>query len=204
MKLEERCTNQLVDGKRCVNILGHTGACSFQQSAAPSEPSVPAHDEAEACDLCGSTEEVDPMFGICRNAIECGERVAARPMQVNFRRKPGGGREKLAPGDTEAEMKFQLFTASEGVREVMRFAANGDIYVHGKLVENDREVVAAMRNWLTACKFIAPMTVPEASRRLCHYIANSVVDANQLDDDVREALDILRIFVAGCEWVPRQ
>lgn len=32
--------------------------------------------------------------------------------------------------------------------EIMRLEANGDIYVHGKLVENDKQVVDGIREWL--------------------------------------------------------
>lgn len=32
--------------------------------------------------------------------------------------------------------------------EIMRFSPKGDIYVHGKLVENDKEVVEGLREFL--------------------------------------------------------
>lgn len=35
-----------------------------------------------------------------------------------------------------------------GREEILRLCTNGDIYVHGKLVENDKEVVDAMREFL--------------------------------------------------------
>jgi len=40
------------------------------------------------------------------------------------------------------------FHVEDGTKEVLRFASNGDIYVKGKLVENDKEVVEGFRQWL--------------------------------------------------------
>lgn len=37
--------------------------------------------------------------------------------------------------------------------EVMRFDPNGDIYVHGKLIENDIQVVDAFKNFLSQYGF---------------------------------------------------
>ena len=35
---------------------------------------------------------------------------------------------------------------------IMRFCPNGDIFVKGKLIENDKEVVDGFREFLTHCK----------------------------------------------------
>ena len=35
-----------------------------------------------------------------------------------------------------------------GEREIMRFEANGDIFVHGNLIENDVAVLDGFKEWL--------------------------------------------------------
>jgi len=45
----------------------------------------------------------------------------------------------------EGEMVFSVKSG-----EVLRFKPNGDIYVRGRLVENDKEVVEALRIFLKA------------------------------------------------------
>ena len=44
-----------------------------------------------------------------------------------------------------------VFTVSDNV-EILKLCANGDIYVKGKLAENDKEVVNAMRSLITQSK----------------------------------------------------
>ena len=39
-----------------------------------------------------------------------------------------------------------VFNGTES--EILRLEPNGDIYVHGKLIENDKEVVDGMRDFL--------------------------------------------------------
>jgi len=41
-----------------------------------------------------------------------------------------------------------VFHTNHGVTEVLKFCENGDIYVKGKLVENDKEVVEGIREFL--------------------------------------------------------
>lgn len=41
------------------------------------------------------------------------------------------------------------FTGKDGI-EIMRLEPSGDIYVHGRLVENDKDVVTAMRSFLAS------------------------------------------------------
>lgn len=43
---------------------------------------------------------------------------------------------------------FIIFHLPKTGEEVLRLTGDGDIYVHGKLVENDIEVVQAMREFL--------------------------------------------------------
>jgi hypothetical protein len=38
------------------------------------------------------------------------------------------------------------------VGEFIKLCANGDIYVRGKLIENDKELVDGMREWLTRAR----------------------------------------------------
>lgn len=40
------------------------------------------------------------------------------------------------------------FFVADGT-EMIRLAANGDIYVKGRLVERDEEVIAGFKNWLS-------------------------------------------------------
>ncbi|MFD1179229.1 hypothetical protein ACFQ3W_23450 [Paenibacillus puldeungensis] len=41
-----------------------------------------------------------------------------------------------------------LTICSKGGKEILRFDPSGDIFVHGKLVENDKEVVQGFRKFL--------------------------------------------------------
>lgn len=45
------------------------------------------------------------------------------------------------------------FYIAEGGKEVVKFCANGDIYVHGRLVENDGQVVEGIREFLKSTGF---------------------------------------------------
>ena len=40
------------------------------------------------------------------------------------------------------------FLKNNGTKELLRFCENGDIFVNGKLVENDKEVVDGLREFL--------------------------------------------------------
>jgi hypothetical protein len=46
------------------------------------------------------------------------------------------------------KMEANNFTFNTGSEEILKFCANGDIYIRGKLVENDKEVVQGMRDFL--------------------------------------------------------
>lgn len=41
-----------------------------------------------------------------------------------------------------------IFLVNNGQREMLKLCSNGDIFVKGKLVENDKEVIEALREWL--------------------------------------------------------
>ena len=43
--------------------------------------------------------------------------------------------------------KGDIIFFSEG-KEIVRFSHNGDIYVHEKLIENDKQLVDGLREWL--------------------------------------------------------
>lgn len=47
----------------------------------------------------------------------------------------------------EKKDDFRILVENQG-REVMRFENNGDIYVNGRLADNDKEVVEGMRSFL--------------------------------------------------------
>lgn len=49
----------------------------------------------------------------------------------------------------ELEADTIWFHAHEG-EEVLKFCPNGDIYIWGRLAENDKEVVQGMRDFLTS------------------------------------------------------
>jgi len=40
------------------------------------------------------------------------------------------------------------FHINNGLTEVLKFCPNGDIYIHGRLAENDKEVVDGFREFL--------------------------------------------------------
>ena len=41
-----------------------------------------------------------------------------------------------------------IFFKNNGTKELLKFCENGDIFVNGKLVETDKEVVDALREFL--------------------------------------------------------
>ena len=53
-------------------------------------------------------------------------------------------REEPPPGD----MTWTLEDPSGERRELLRFCRNGDIFIHGRLAENDKAVVEGMREFL--------------------------------------------------------
>lgn len=50
---------------------------------------------------------------------------------------------------TEHSAPTVSFLGKDGI-EIIKLEINGDIYVNGKLIENDKQVVDAMRTWLTS------------------------------------------------------
>ena len=48
----------------------------------------------------------------------------------------------------ELEDNTLIFTQNYGKDELLKFDNNGDIYVKGKLVENDKQVVDGLREFL--------------------------------------------------------
>lgn len=48
------------------------------------------------------------------------------------------------------------FTVDNGATEILRFEANGDIFVKGRMVENDKEVIEALRTFLTHVGALRP------------------------------------------------
>jgi hypothetical protein len=47
-----------------------------------------------------------------------------------------------------------VFRSVQPSVEILKLCANGDIFVKGKLVENDKEVVGALREFLISQQFI--------------------------------------------------
>ena len=47
---------------------------------------------------------------------------------------------------------FDIIFSNEKFGEMTRLCGNGDIYVRGKLIENDKEVVQGMRDLITEAK----------------------------------------------------
>lgn len=45
------------------------------------------------------------------------------------------------------KMSEDIFTIINDDKELLKFKRNGDIYVKGKLIENDKEVVNAFREY---------------------------------------------------------
>ncbi len=46
------------------------------------------------------------------------------------------------------EQNTVFFMQDNGVREILKICGNGDIFVKGRLAENDKEVVDALREFL--------------------------------------------------------
>ena len=58
--------------------------------------------------------------------------------------------------DDNADIKFHVGLNTDSPKEIMRFDPNGDIYVKGKLVKNDLEVVEGIRTFLIESGAIKP------------------------------------------------
>ena len=52
------------------------------------------------------------------------------------------------------EQNSICFMQDNGTREVLKICQNGDIFVKGKLAENDKEVVDALREFLKGQGFL--------------------------------------------------
>lgn len=48
----------------------------------------------------------------------------------------------------EPEENELIFHTNNGTKEILKFCVNGDIFIHGRLAENDKEVVDGMRIFL--------------------------------------------------------
>ena len=70
------------------------------------------------------------------------------------------GCKKLKAKDEKALLVFSeeqdksVWQINSESEELMKFMQNGDIYIRGKLIENDREVVQGMRDFLSSMGFI--------------------------------------------------
>ena len=49
---------------------------------------------------------------------------------------------------SDIEANTIVFNTNYGGTEVLKFCENGDIYIHGRLAENDKEVVERLREFL--------------------------------------------------------
>jgi hypothetical protein len=54
---------------------------------------------------------------------------------------------KLTSSDA-TESNTIVFTEDKGITPILKLCQNGDIFVKGKLIENDKEVVDALREFL--------------------------------------------------------
>ena len=52
--------------------------------------------------------------------------------------------------NSDIEANIIVFYVDSGKTEALKLSGNGDIYVHGRLVENDKEVVQGLRDFLKA------------------------------------------------------
>ena len=52
------------------------------------------------------------------------------------------------------KQKNPIMTVDVGGDEILRFESNGDIFVHGRLSANDKEVVDGFREFLSKTNFI--------------------------------------------------
>lgn len=52
------------------------------------------------------------------------------------------------------ESKTIKFYSNESQNEILKICENGDIFVNGRLAENDKEVVDAMREFLISVNFL--------------------------------------------------
>lgn len=62
---------------------------------------------------------------------------------------------KLTPEGSSLQANTITFVVDDNsIVPILELCANGDIKVHGRLVENDKEVVDALREFLTQLEFI--------------------------------------------------
>ena len=94
--------------------------------------------------LC-STVEWFENYADC-SAMAAGPEMRARACSLIVEAKKRIGSIEYEPVPDKSGGKTMFTTPGYG--EVMRFEANGDIYVHGKLIENDKEGVEAFREWM--------------------------------------------------------
>ena len=62
--------------------------------------------------------------------------------------------ENKEEGKHLASDKNEIKFFTDHSTEVLKFCENGDIYVKGKLTENDKEVVSALREFLRSQGFL--------------------------------------------------
>lgn len=58
------------------------------------------------------------------------------------------------PKGIPQEQNIIFFLQDNGTKEILKLCENGDIFVKGKLIENDKEVVDALREFLKKLDFL--------------------------------------------------
>lgn len=63
-------------------------------------------------------------------------------------------RDDIAPWEQPpGDIRFEV---NNGGLEILRLCPNGDIYVKGRLIENDKELVDGLREWLEMSRMEKP------------------------------------------------
>jgi len=64
------------------------------------------------------------------------------------------------PISAQAVGGFSFFLSSDTVTPVLELKPDGDVLVRGKLIENDKELVDGLREWLRLSKIEAGRVTP--------------------------------------------
>jgi hypothetical protein len=83
-----------------------------------------------------------------------------------------------------------LFFKTTPAGEMLRFAANGDIFIKGKLVTNDLEIVEGMRELLVSGKYLEQSTCD---------LSNELAQREGVEEIVVGPYEPYKITVAGVE-----
>jgi hypothetical protein len=100
----------------------------------------------------------------------------------------------VQPEDSQVTFMFH-HPGGEAPEAVLEFKANGDIYVRGRLVENDREVVEGLRMLLAMAGVNPPPPITDSIKLVVNELGR--LYPGEPEPKLKEALKVLDTFVYG-------